>query len=161
MVLGYYHEPRFNACAAGFKEYTIVGVKVTYTPHRVVSTTAADAVQVAYQSSIITDHTTITALNINAINDQTVLGQSKPKSYMPEEKMVRYLRFGYYADTQFSKKYLRTTGGGTITRQTWVTDEQEEVPAIVIRTVSSLGQGAELGEVHIRVYYRFQGKSLA
>lgn len=43
LVLGYFSDARFDSCAAGFKEYTIVGVKVTYTPHRVV-TAAVNAV---------------------------------------------------------------------------------------------------------------------
>lgn len=59
-----------------------------------------------------------------AVTDQVVLGKSKPKSHMPEEKLQRYMKFGYYVDTQFSKKFLKTSGGaGPPTRQTWIGDE--------------------------------------
>lgn len=122
MVLGYYPDPRFDSAAAGFKEYTIVGVKVIFTPHRFV-TTNAGAAQKAYQSSYVSDHTVITGLNIVGISDDVVLGQAKPKSHLPEEKLVRYLKFGYYAESQFAKRYLKTTGGGAATRQTWIGDE--------------------------------------
>lgn len=162
LVLGYYSNDRFNSVSSGFKEYTIVGVKATFTPHRVV-TAAVNSVQRAYQSSYVSDHTIISVLNINGITDQVVLGKSKPKSYLPEEKLVRYMKFGYYTDTQFSKKYIKTTGGTAagITRQTWIEDEQEDVPAIVIRAESPGVNGLNIGEVHVRVYYRFQGKNLA
>lgn len=132
-ALNYFNNARFNSAASGFKEYTIVGVKVTFVPHRLV-TASVGIMQFSYQSSIVSDHTDITSLNVVQITDQVALGKSKPKSYTPEEKLQRYMKFSYYVDSQFSKRYLKTTGGTAagIDRQTWITDEEEEVPGILI-----------------------------
>lgn len=37
MIFAYFPNARFDSAASGFKEYTIVGVKVTFVPHRVVT----------------------------------------------------------------------------------------------------------------------------
>lgn len=154
-----YPNNRFDSAAAGFKEYTVVGVKLIYVPHRII-TGVVGSTQQAYQSSLVSDHTEVSALNISAITDQIILGKSKPKSHLPEERLTRYLKFSYYVDTQFSKKYLRTSGGsGGITRQRWLQDEEEDVPCIVAR-INAIGAGTQTGDVQIRVYYKFQGKSL-
>lgn len=159
-ILTYFPNARFDAASSGFKEYTIVGVKVMYVPH-IAITGAAGTMQKTYQSSYVADHTDITALNNNAITDSVVLGKSKPKSNTAVEKMTRYMKFGYYVDSQFSKRFLKTTGGANTTRMTWVGDEGETVPGIVLRGNAAFAIAEVLGEVQIRVYYKFQGKSLA
>lgn len=57
--------------------------------------------------------------------------------------MSRYMKFGYYVDSQFSKRFLKTTGGATagVNRVTWLGDENEDVPGILLRYTSIGGTG--------------------
>lgn len=116
------------------------------------------------QSSFVSDVKTRVNATIGTVTDQLVLGLEKPKIHLPNIPITRYLKFGYYVDSQMGAGFLPTTGGTVTSREQYFTDAGDAVPGIILRANGFKGSGVGdqiIGEVMIRVYYQFQGKRIA
>jgi len=68
-----------------------------------------------------------------ATTDGIVLGLEKPKIHMSNQAITRYLKFGYYADSQMHSPFIKTTDGTTANREMYVIDGDDVVPGIILR----------------------------